>query len=136
MDRLFEFVLNHPYLVGAFVALLAAFIYTEMRRGGSTISPLQLSGLVNQKNARVIDLRNLPEYRDGHITGSENVPYSQFASRTAEWVKDGRPVVLVCSLGQVSSMAGRALLKAGHSEVFRLNGGISAWKQAGLPLIR
>ncbi|MBA4151710.1 MAG: rhodanese-like domain-containing protein, partial [Acinetobacter sp.] len=34
MERVIEFALNHPYLVGSFFALLTAFIYTEMKRGG------------------------------------------------------------------------------------------------------
>lgn len=136
MDRLFEFALNHPYLVGAFFALLTAFIYTEMKRGGETVSPTQLTLLVNQKQAKLIDLRNSPEYRDGHITGSDTVPYSQFKDRIPELVKAGHPVVLVCSLGQVSAMAGRALQQAGLKEVYRLSGGIAAWRQASLPLVK
>ena len=31
-----------------------------------------------------IDLRNTPEFREGRITGSENVPYSQIADKAAE----------------------------------------------------
>lgn len=136
MDRLFEFALNHPYLVGAFFALLTAFIYTEMKRGGQTVTPTQLTLLVNQKNAKVIDLRNSPEFRDGHITGSDTVPYGQFNERIPELVKAAHPVILVCSLGQVSAIAGRALQQAGLKEVYRLSGGIAGWKQAGLPLIK
>jgi rhodanese-related sulfurtransferase len=136
MDRVIEFALNHPYLVGSFFALLAAFIYTEMKRGGRSITPVQLTLLVNQKNAKVIDLRNSPEFRDGHITGSESVPFSQVADKTQEFVTAGRPIIFVCSTGQVSSMAGRNLQKAGLTEVYRLAGGISGWRQAGLPLIK
>jgi len=136
MERVIEFALNHPYLVGSFFALLAAFIYTEMKRGGRSITPVQLTLLVNQKNAKVVDLRNQPEFRDGHITGSESVPFSQINERTAEFVSAAKPIILVCSTGQVSSMAGRNLQKAGLTEVYRLSGGISGWRQAGLPLVK
>ncbi len=135
MDRVIEFVGNHPYLISAFVALLIAFIITELQRGGRSISPQELSQLVNQQQARVIDLRNTPEYREGHITGSENVPYSQVTEKAAELAKAGKPIILVCALGQVAGAAGKPLKQAG-ADVYRLSGGISAWRQQGLPLVR
>lgn len=136
MDRVIEFVGNHPYLVSAFVALLIAFIITEMQRGGRSISPQQLSQMVNQQQARVIDLRNTPEFREGRITGSENVPYSQIADKAAELAKSGKPIILVCALGQVAGAAAKPLKQAGINEVYRLAGGISGWRQQGLPLVR
>jgi len=36
--------------------------------------------------------------------------------------------------GSRSRMAGSALAKAGFSEVYHLNGGFRAWKDAGLPV--
>lgn len=136
MDRVIEFVSNHPYLVSAFVALLVLFIVTELQRGGSKVSPQQLSRLVNDSDALVIDLRNAPEFREGHITGSRSLPYSQVAGEAAALAKSGKPLILVCGLGQVAGMAARTLKQAGAADVHYLEGGISAWRQAGLPLIR
>lgn len=136
MDRVIEFIGNHPYLVSVFVALLIAFIITEMQRGGRSISPQELSQMVNQRQARVIDLRDTPAYREGRITGSENLPYSQIADKAAELAKAGKPIILVCALGQVSGSAASSLKQAGVSEIYRLSGGISAWRQQGLPLVR
>ncbi|PQA51815.1 rhodanese-like domain-containing protein [Amnimonas aquatica] len=136
MDRVIEFIGNHPYLVSAFVGLLIAFIVTELQRGGRSISPQELTRLINQQQARVIDLRNTPEYREGHITGSTNVPYSQIDEKVAELAKAGKPVVLVCGLGQVAGSAGRKLKQAGVADVHVLSGGISTWRQQGLPLVR
>lgn len=136
MDRLIEFAGHHAYLVGAFVALLIAYLVTEMQRGGRTISAHDLTRLVNQQQARVIDLRNAPEFREGHITGSENLPFSQVAERAADIVRAGKPVILVCALGQVAGNAAQILKKAGVTEVYRLDNGISGWRQLGLPLVR
>lgn len=136
MDRVIEFVGNHPYLVSLFVALLIAFIITEMQRGGRSISPQELTRLVNQDKARVIDLRNSPEYREGHITGSVNVPYSQITEKAAELAKGEQPVIVVCALGQVASIAAKTLKQAGAPNVYRLTGGIASWRQQGLPLVR
>lgn len=136
MDRVIEFVGNHPLLISALVAMVIAFIITEMQRGGRAVSPQELTRLVNQQQARVIDLRNTPEYREGHITGSENIPYSQLAEKAAELARGDRPVIVVCGLGQVAGMAAKTLKQAGVKDAYRLTGGISGWRQQGLPLVR
>lgn len=135
MDRVIEFATNHLYLVSAFVGLLALFVFTELQRGGRRISPQQLSRLVND-GALVIDLRNPPEFREGHITSSRNIPYSQVSGEADSLTKTGKPLIFVCALGQVASMAARTAKQAGATEVYHLGGGISSWRQLGLPLVR
>lgn len=136
MDRFFEFIGNHPFLVSSFIALLIAFIITESQRGGRRISGNELSRLVNQHDARVIDIRNTPEFREGHITGSINVPFSQVSEKAAELVKLGKPIIVVCALGQVASTAAKTLKQAGATDISFLGDGISGWRQQGLPLVR
>lgn len=136
MDRVFEFVANHPLLISAFIGLLLAFIYTEMQRGGRRVSPSELSRLANKEGARVIDIRNAPEYRDGHITGSENITFSAIANEAKAIASAGKPVVVVCSLGHSAGQAARTLKQAGLTEVYVLEGGISGWRQQGLPLVK
>ena len=53
MDQLFTFIGNHPYLVGAFVVLLALFIRNEMSRGGATVSAQELVNLVNKEGEQI-----------------------------------------------------------------------------------
>ena len=48
----------------------------------------------------------------------------------------GRKVVVQCAGGVRSMRAAQALVAAGHEHVINLEGGINAWKAAGLPLIR
>lgn len=136
MDRVFEFIGNHPYLISAFVGLLLAFIYTEMQRGGRRVSPTELSRLANKSGARVIDIRNAPEFRDGHITGSEHIAFSQIANDAKAIAEQGKPVVIVCSLGHSAGQAARTIKQAGLQEVYVLEGGISGWRQQGLPLVK
>lgn len=137
MDRFLEFLLNHYLLTGTFVALFIAFVINEMARGGKSVSPQGLTTLVNQKNARVVDVRDATEFRNGHITGSENIPYSRLAEHLADLKSDlARPIVIVCNMGQVAGSVGQQLKAAGLTEVYRLDGGISNWKAQSLPLVR
>ncbi|MCG8316747.1 MAG: rhodanese-like domain-containing protein [Pseudomonadales bacterium] len=136
MDRLIEFAMNHPFLVGGFLALLAAFITLETRRGGKSVSPQQLTNLVNRDEALVLDVRDTKEFREGHITGSKNIPYSSLQSKLGEIEKHKeQPIILVCKMGQHAGAAGRILSGAGFKDVRRLSGGVSGWKADGLPLV-
>lgn len=137
MDRFLEFAVNHYLLAGTFVALLIAWIVTEMARGGQSVSPQGLSALVNQQNARVIDIRDPAEFKTGHITGSDNTPYSRISERLEELKKEpDRPIVIVCNIGQTAGAAGSQLKAAGLTQVYKLEGGISNWKSQSLPLVK
>ena len=45
-----------------------------------------------------------------------------------------KPLVLHCAIGKRSAAAARMLLKAGHAKVLHMEGGLTAWKSAGLPI--
>lgn len=137
MDRFTEFLLNHYLLASTFVVLAIAFVLNEIARGGKSVSPQGLSQLVNRENARLIDLRDAAEFRSGHITGSENIPYAKLGEHIAQLKKDpARPIVMVCNLGQVAGSAGQQLKTAGLPQVYKLDGGISNWKSQSLPLVK
>ncbi|TCM63189.1 rhodanese-related sulfurtransferase [Acinetobacter calcoaceticus] len=133
MERWFEFMGNHPFLFGILAALIVLFFVFEGQRNGRKISPQSLGILVKAKNAMLIDLRDAKDFREGHISGSRNIPFSQLDSHSEELKSAERPLVFICNLGQV---AGSALQKIGHSDSYRLDGGISNWKAQGLPLIK
>lgn len=137
MDRFFDFLLAHYLLTGTFVGLFIAFVLNEMARGGKTVSPQGLSSLVNQENARVIDVREAAEFRAGHIAGSENLPQARLADHLPDLKSDpDRPIVIVCNMGQVAGSVGQQLKAAGLTRVYRLDGGISNWKAQSLPVVR
>lgn len=137
MDQLFEFIGNHPYLVGAFVVLLVLFIRNETQRGGSSVSAQQLVGLVNREGAVVLDLRDQKEYETGHIVDSVNIPYASLESRLSELEKyKDKPIVLACKMGQHAGSAGTALRKNGFTNVSRLSGGIAEWRNQNLPVVK
>lgn len=132
-----EFVLQQWPLIGALAVTVILLVLHESRRAGATVSPQQLTNLVNQQQAAVIDLRDQVEFRKGHIVDAINIPYAKLNERIGE-LDDlrERPVILVCKLGQYSSAAGKQLLQQGFKQVYRLSGGISEWQVAQLPLIK
>lgn len=137
MDRLLEFAMTHPVLVGSFMLLLTALLALENRRSGKSVTSQQLTNLMNAAGAVVVDVRDAKEYREGHITDSRNIPYSQLQDKISELstFKD-KPVILVCKMGQHAGAAGRLLTKAGFTDVRRLSGGIATWTADRLPLVK
>ena len=133
MERWFEFMGNHPFLFGALAVLLVLFFVIEGKRGGRKISPQSLGILVKAQNAMLIDLRDAKDFREGHISGSRNIPYSKITSHIEELKAAERPLVFICNLGQV---AGTALQQVSHNDAYRLDGGINNWKAQGLPLVK
>ena len=81
MSQLFEFVGNHPILVGIFAVLLTLFIRNETQRGGRGVSPQELVNLVNKEGAVVLDVRDSKEFAAGHIVDAVNVPHTSLESR-------------------------------------------------------
>jgi rhodanese-related sulfurtransferase len=137
MEKLFEFVGNHPVLVGTFALLLALFIRNETRRGGQTVSAQALVEMVNKENALVLDVRDKKEFDAGHIVNAINIPQASLADRLDELKKyKERPVVVACRMGQHSGTAGTLLRKNGFTNVRRLTGGIAEWRNQNLPVVK
>lgn len=121
-------------------ALTVAIIVNEilrLTRGFKTLRPAEATALINRDNALVIDLRAIADFEKGHIPGSKNVLMSQFDPENKQLAPaKALPVVLVCKTGQTANDAAKRLRKAGFSQVFVLDGGITGWQQADLPLVK
>ncbi|KAF7276572.1 hypothetical protein GWI33_010070 [Rhynchophorus ferrugineus] len=116
---------NHPILFGILGVLIVLFFVLEGRRSGRKISPQSLGILTKAQNAQLIDLRDSKDFKQGHISGSRNIPYSQLEKHIDELKNSSQPLIFICNMGQV---AGTALQKVSHHDSYRLDGGIMNWK--------
>ena len=140
LPELIEFLGRHPLLSLALAAITLALVATEIARlfrGYKTVQPAGLTALVNRDNALVVDLRPSADFEKGHIPGARNVQMSQFDPENKQLAPaKSLPVVLVCKAGQTAGDAAKRLRKAGFEQVHILDGGIGAWQQADLPLVK
>ena len=81
---------------------------------------------------QVVDVRYEKDWRVGHIDGARNIPEDDLAERLDE-LDRGRPVVTVCRAGSRSGEAAEWLRGQGF-DADHLDGGMLAWKWAGLPI--
>src|SRR5579859_3078678 len=84
----------------------------------------------------VVDTRSIYDYARGHIPGVFHVELRPaFASWVGWVVPFGTPVILVSETTEVHEYAVRQLIRIGYDELLGyLDGGMDAWKQAGLPI--
>ena len=140
ITELFAFLGRHPLPSLMLAGVTAALIVTEVRRltsGFRRVGPAQVTALMNRDDALVIDIRPAAEFKAGHIPNSRHIPAAQLAPEHKQLAAaKALPVILVCKTGQTAAGATKALLQAGFEKVHVLEGGITAWQQADLPLAK
>jgi len=107
----------------------------RLTKPGKVVGPVEAVQLINRRDAVVIDVRDAAEYGSGHIAGARHIPQGQLQSRLKELEKvKTRPLIVTCATGNRSHAASALLQKQGYAEVYSLQGGLAAWRQAGIPL--
>jgi len=83
----------------------------------------------------LIDVRAPIEHAEEHIQGSKLIPLAELGERSSEIGSD-QPIVVMCRSGKRGTDALDKLKAMGFTNVQNLEGGIIAWKSAGLPTNR
>jgi rhodanese-related sulfurtransferase len=103
------------------------------------VSPKEAADAVASGNAVLLDVREPVEWEQ-HIGGSVQVPRGllEFVADPAsprhkpELDPSGR-VIVYCRSGTRAALAALTLKTLGYEHVANLDGGFTAWKEAGLP---
>lgn len=96
----------------------------------SSISPHELKNLL-PSGCCLIDVREPVEHREERIAGAKSIPLDQLEKRSGEIDRNSR-VVVMCRGGKRGEEALKKLCTMGITDVCNLEGGILAWKSAGL----
>lgn len=83
--------------------------------------------------ARLIDVREYPEFAEGHIEGSELVPLGTLGKTSEGWDRFA-PLTLICRSGRRADDARQTLADKGFTSLKVLDGGVQAWTNSGKPL--
>jgi rhodanese-related sulfurtransferase len=99
-----------------------------------TVTPQEANTLIeSRKDLLLIDVRGQDELVEGSIAGSTLMPLWDIIKGTQR-PPQNKPILLICAVGGRSLALGQLMSKNGWNEVYNLKGGISAWKEAKLPL--
>jgi rhodanese-related sulfurtransferase len=139
MERLIEYVTNHPLLVGAAVLALIIVVVTESRMRATAfaaISSQELIRLMNQ-GALVLDIRRPEEFALAHVNGAKQLPSEQILTAADNFKRyKEKPVVVIDESGSLSAAAVRQLNEQGFTQAFSLRGGFAGWRAENLPVTK
>ena len=82
----------------------------------------------------MLDVREPGEYVSGHVPGAVLMPMHTIVTRVAEAADRYRRIHVICASGNRSLSVTDALLRAGYDAV-SVNGGTSAWRMSGRPVV-
>jgi rhodanese-related sulfurtransferase len=99
------------------------------------ITPVELKSLLANGNCCLVDVREPVEHEEARIDSSRLIPLGQLEQRVEEIERTG-PVVVMCQGGKRGAEARAKLAKLGIPGVRNLDGGIEAWRSAGLPVTK
>ena len=138
MERLPEFVGNHPILfaaLGAVVGMIAFFEYQRLFSGIKQLSAIEATRLQNDEDAIFVDVREDSEFKTGHILGARHMPIGNFDKRITELEKSkGKPLIVYCANGSRAIKAAGKLRKSEFESVYTLAGGMGGWEKASMPV--
>ena len=99
----------------------------------TNVAPAQLVEMLNRKDFFFVNV-HIPY--EGEIDQTDAlIPYDQTAQQLGQYPADkNAKIVVYCRSGRMSAIAAEALVKAGYTNVWNLEGGMIAWEQAGLSL--
>jgi len=123
-------------LFSILLLFIYAYVWRESSKSGKSLSHFELTRMLNDDSAVVLDVRDAKEYTVGHIAGALNIPYTKLADRSAELsMHKEKVIVVVDKQGQHAGAVGRELGKKGYT-VNRLGGGMSSWIAEKLPMVK
>jgi rhodanese-related sulfurtransferase len=90
----------------------------------------------SKDNTLLLDVRTPAEFGDAHIEGAVLHPLSDLDAQVIQQLAAGKDrCIVVCRSGTRARQAAEKLVSR-ISNLLVLEGGVSAWESAGLPLIR
>jgi adenylyltransferase/sulfurtransferase len=97
------------------------------------LSAKEASERVASGELTIVDVREQWEYARDHIPNATLTPLKQIIDQPQRAITSDN-VVFVCEVGQRSAVAAELAAAAGMKHVFNLEGGMQAWRTAGLPV--
>ncbi|EJL27928.1 rhodanese-like domain-containing protein [Brevibacillus sp. BC25] len=98
------------------------------------VTPLEIAERVKKGEVHVVDVRNLAEWKEGHIPNAQHIMLGTLAMRLDEIPHD-KPLLVQCRSGARSAIGASILQANGFKDVMNLSGGILKWQKDGLTVV-
>jgi rhodanese-related sulfurtransferase len=120
----------------ALAAVLGLMLVALQLPASQGIDAKQAQTMVGS-GALLLDVREPAEYAAIHAPNAKLIPLGEVGSRLNELeAYKNKPIAVMCRSGRRSAKAVALLQEAGFTQVSNVQGGIQAWEQAGLEVIK
>ena len=102
--------------------------------GTETLEPVsldELERLLADDAVELLDVREADERDEGHIPGSQHLPYRTARAAAEAGLLNGRPLVTICESGPRAAVAASVLQSAGLDARPVLDAGVADWHARG-----
>ena len=111
-----------------FAGMVAENIFAHLM---NPIHVHQLDEMIdNKENFFLLDVRELPEYKNGTIEGATRYSVDELREFLEE-IPEGKKIVVFCEVGLRGYVASRILMQNGFEEVYNLIGGMRTYRLTG-----
>jgi thioredoxin 1 len=118
------------YLIS--IIFISLVYFTCEGQGSNKIDAQPFETLLKQKKGLLLDVRTPEEFNAGHLPEAMLLDYNNDNfKKSATQLDKSKPVFVYCKTGGRSKSAASILRDLGFKEVYDLDGGITAWKNAG-----
>lgn len=132
-----EFLIQNSWLIAVAVGSGLMFIWPMLTKGGGTrVTVPQATLMLNQRKAVLVDIREEEQANStGFVLNAKRINIKELKDKAPTLAKSKEtPLIVLCQTGARSGAAATILKAAGYTEVFVLDGGVNAWKEAGMPV--
>ena len=101
----------------------------------NVVSIEQFEKMTAKKKNMLVDVRTPEEVAEGHLPGALNINFlGENFSQEIQTLNKNKTYLLYCRSGSRTRKAADQMQKAGFKKVYMLEGGITAWNEAGKPI--
>lgn len=132
-----EFLIQNSWLIALAVGSGLMLLWPVLTKGGGTrVSVSEATRMINHRKAVLVDIRDdATVAHHGAMLNAKRVEIKELKDKAGTLSKSKEtPMIVVCQTGARAGAAATILKGAGYSDVFVLNGGVAAWKEAGMPV--
>jgi len=105
------------------------------------VTPEEASELIRERDTDpdfiILDVRRPKDYAGGHIEGAVNINFSgEDFRKSIEALERKRAYLIYCYSGKTSAKTLGIMRGLGFREVYDMTGGIRAWREKDLPIVK
>ena len=134
MKEIYSYILASIFLVAIVSGCLSSTTPQEKAKYVD-VSVQQGKEMIDRGEVFILDVRTREEYNESHINGSILIPVKELDIRFKELPRD-KKILVYCRTGIRSVTASEILVKNGFNQIYNMQGGITAWKNAGYEAVK